>query len=324
MGMRWYVARRLLWTGVVSFIIVSVTWLLLSFTPDQQVQQAGQAAALAGENATAAEERIRELRGLNEPLWKQYLNYMTNVFTLDWGFSQSRAQPVTAAVVDALYYTVQYSVPWTIGTLVFGTAMGLYSAANQYTWKDNAATFFAFFGLSIPNFWFGIILLLVFAVNLGWVPVVYQTDVAVFSWANAKQLILPVIVLVTGSVGVIQRVSRNESAEYLNTDFVKTARAKGATGQRILTRHILRPASVPMSTTYVGTLLALFTGSSVLVEEVFSIPGLGRLLLQAYVAQDTSLVLGTTFVFVAIAVIGALIQDIVYTILDPRIDYSDR
>lgn len=324
MGMRWYVARRLMWTLVVAFIIVSVTWMILRFTPDADVLQAGQAAAQRGQNATAAEERIRQLRGYDRPLWQQYTDYMVNVFTLEWGFSRSRSQPVTEAVWRALYFTVQYSVPWTIGTLVFGTALGLYSSANQYTWKDNAATFFAFFGLSIPNFWFGLILLLVFAVQLQWVPVVYNPDAPVFSWANVRQLILPVVVLVTGSVGTIQRISRNESAEYLNTDFVKTARAKGATGRRILTRHILRPASVPMSTTYVGTLLALFVGSSVLVEEVFGIPGLGRLLLTAALSQDTPLVLGTSFVFVFITVVGNLLQDIVYTVLDPRIDFSDR
>ena len=322
--MRWYVARRLMWAVVVTFIIVSITWLMLRLTPDRDIIQAGQAAAQAGQNATAEQERLRELRGLNDPLWVQYAGYMENVFTLDWGFSESRSQPVTEAVWTALYYTVQYSVPWTLLTIVFGTAAGLYSTAHQYSWRDNLMTFFAFFGFSIPNFWFGIILLLVFSVFLGWVPVTYKTDVAVFSWTNAKQLILPVFVLVTGSVGGIQRVSRNESAEYLNTDFVKTARAKGANSTRILTRHILRPASVPMSTTYVGTLLALFTGNSVLVETVFSIPGLGRLLLQGAVSQDTPLVLGTSFVFIFIAVIGNLLQDIVYTVLDPRIDYGDR
>jgi peptide/nickel transport system permease protein len=322
--MRWYVARRLMWAVVVTFIIVSITWLMLRLTPDQDIIQAGQAAAQAGQNATAEQERLRELRGLNEPLWVQYASYMENVFTLDWGFSESRSQPVTEAVWTSLYYTVQYSVPWTVLTLVFGTAAGLYSTAHQYSWKDNLMTFLAFFGFSIPNFWFGIILLLVFSVYLGWVPITYQTDVGVFSWTNVKQLILPVFVLVTGSVGGIQRVSRNESAEYLNTDFVKTARAKGANSQRILTRHILRPASVPMSTTYVGTLLALFTGASVLVETVFSIPGLGRLLLQGLTSQDTPLVLGTSFVFIFLTIIGNLIQDIVYTVLDPRIDYGDR
>jgi peptide/nickel transport system permease protein len=178
--------------------------------------------------------------------------------------------------------------------------------------------------MSIPNFWFGIILLLIFAVHLDWVPVIYNSDVPVFSWANVKQLILPVFVLVTGSVGTYMRVTRNEAAEYLNTDFVKTARAKGADSNRVLTRHILRPASVPMSTTFVGSMIYLFIGQSYLVEVVFGIPGLGMLTLQAIQSQDTALVLGTSFIAIFVAVIGNLVQDIAYTVLDPRIDFSDR
>jgi len=324
MGMRWYVARRVMWAVVVTFIIISVTWGLLAITPDQDIQQAKQEAAQRGDSPEEAEERLERLRGYDRPLYVRYTDYMTDVFTFQWGWSESRGQPVVDAVVTALYYTAQYSVPWTIGALLFGTAVGLYSATNQYTWKDNLATFFAFFGMSIPNFWFGIILLLIFAVQLGWVPVLYNSDVAVFSLENVKQLILPVFVLVTGSVGTYHRVTRNESAEYLNTDFVKTARAKGADNRRILTRHILRPASVPMSTTFVGSLLALFVGQSYLVEVVFGIPGLGLLSLRAIESQDTALLLGSSFIPIFVAVIGNLIQDIVYTVLDPRIDYSDR
>ena len=324
MGMRWYAVRRVMWAVVVTFIIISFTWGLLAAAPDRDIIQAGMSAAQSGDSAAAAEERLRELKGYDRPLWQRYADYMTNVFTLDWGWSESRGQPVTDAILTSLYYTAQYSVPWTILTLLIGTAVGLYSAVNQYTWKDHAATLFAFFGMSIPNFWFGIILLLVFAVHLGWVPVIYKSSVPVFSWANVKQLILPVFVLVTGSIGTFMRVTRNESAEYLNTDFVKTARAKGAGNDRILTRHILRPASVPMSTTFVGSMLALFIGSSYLVEVVFGIPGLGMLTLQAIQSQDTALVLGTSFIGIFIAVIGNLIQDIVYTILDPRIDFGDR
>lgn len=313
-----------MWTGVVAFVVVSVTWALVRLSPNAEVVQAGQQAAIQGMNATQAEQRVQELEGLNEPIWEQYVNYVVDVFTLNWGWADSRAQPVTEALLSGLYYTAQYSVPWTIGTIVLGTVAGLYSAANQYTWKDNLVTLVSFFGLSIPNFWFAIMLLLIFGVVLGWVPIVFDPSVPVFSWANVKQLILPTFVLITGSVAQIHRVSRNEAAEYLNTDFVKTARAKGAGGRRILSRHILRPAAVPMSTTYVGTLLALFYGSSVVVEVVFSIPGLGRVTYDAIIAQDTSLVLGSFFVFTFIGVIGNLIQDLVYTVLDPRIDFSDR
>ncbi|USZ75553.1 ABC transporter permease [Halorussus vallis] len=322
--MRWYVARRVLWSLIATYLILSVTWGLLAVTPDKDIRQAKIEAAQRGQDAEAAAERIRKLKGMDRPLWVRYTDYMTDIVTLNWGWSESRAQPVTQAIWESLRYTVQYSVPWTLLTLILGPAVGLYSAANQYTTKDHLATLFAFFGYAIPNFWFGIILLVIFGVHLGWVPVVYDSSVPVFSWANVKQLILPVFVLTTGSIGSIMRVSRNESAEYLNADFVKTARAKGADERRLLTRHILRPASVPMSTTFVGTMIYLFIGASYLVEVVFGIPGLGMLTLKAIQAQDTALVLGTSFIGIFVAVIGNLLQDITYTILDPRISFGDR
>ena len=324
MGMRWYVARRVLWSLIATYLILSVTWGLLAVTPDKDIRQAKIEAAQRGQNAEAAAERIRKLKGMDRPLWVRYTDYMTDIATLNWGWSESRAQPVTQAIWESLQYTVQYSIPWTLLTLILGPAVGLYSAANQYTTKDHLATLFAFFGYAIPNFWFGIILLVIFGVHLGWVPVVYDSSVSVFSWENVKQLILPVFVLTTGSIGSIMRVSRNESAEYLNADFVKTARAKGADERRLLTRHILRPASVPMSTTFVGTMIYLFIGASYLVEVVFGIPGLGMLTLKAIQAQDTALVLGTSFIGIFVAVIGNLLQDITYTILDPRISFGDR
>ena len=210
MGIGRYVSARVAWGVAVSLIITTVTFILLSFAPNPAVQQAATQAALEGEDPAEAAERIRELRGLNRPLHVRYLDFIENIYTLDWGWSEYRSQPVTEAVLDALYYTAQYSVPWTILTLFLGPLVGLYSAANQYSWKDHAATGFAFFGFSIPNFFFGIILLLIFGIQLEWVPVIYDTDVPVFSLENATQLALPVFVLVTGSVGAIMRVSRNE------------------------------------------------------------------------------------------------------------------
>ncbi|ELZ26724.1 binding-protein-dependent transporters inner membrane component [Halogeometricum pallidum JCM 14848] len=324
MGLGWYIARRVAWSFVVTFIIVSVTWGLLTAAPNPEVQQAAQQAAMAGDNPAEAQDRVRQLRGLDRPLYEQYIGYMTNIYTLNWGWSDSRAQPVTEAVTEALYYTVQYSVPWTLLVVTLGPLVGLYSSANQYSWKDHLATGFAFFGYAIPNFFFGIILLLIFGVELGWIPITYNTDVPVFSVENAIQLAVPVFVLVTGSIGGIMRVSRNESSEYMNADFVKTARAKGVSTFRIYARHVLRPTMVPLSTTMVAQLLALFTGSSILVEVVFSIPGLGRLLFRAIVAQDTSVVLGTSLFFVFVATIGNLLQDLVYTVLDPRISFDER
>jgi peptide/nickel transport system permease protein len=140
----------------------------------------------------------------------------------------------------------------------------------------------------------------------------------------ARQLVLPVVVLVTGTIAGIMRYSRAEALEYVEAEFVKTAKSKGADGYRILTRHILRPAAVPLMTILVGDILGIFLAASYLVEVVFGIPGLGQLSYNAIIAQDTSLVLGTTLIFTFISVIGNLIQDVAYTVLDPRIDYGDR
>jgi len=324
MGLEWYIARRVAWAFVVTFIIISVTWGLLAASPNPQVSNAVRAAAVAGDDPAEVRELREKQLGLDEPLTKRYVDYMVSVYTLNWGWSQTRSQPVTEAVTEGLYYTVQYSVPWTILVILISPLIGIYSAANQYSWKDHAATGFAFFGYAIPNFFFGIILLLIFGLQLGWIPITYNTDVGVFSLANARQLAVPIFVLVTGSIGGTMRVARNESAEFINADFVKTALAKGVSPFRIYARHIMRPTMVPLSTTVVGQLLALFTGASLLVEVVFSIPGLGRLLFRSVLAQDTSVVLGTSLFFVFIATIGNLIQDLVYTVLDPRISFSDR
>ncbi|WP_435162210.1 ABC transporter permease [Halorubrum sp. SY-15] len=324
MGLGRYVAARLAWAAVVSLVIVTITFVLLAAAPNPDVQRAATQAALEGGDPAAAAERARELRGLDQPLSVRYLDYLRGVYTLEWGWADSRSQPVTAALAEGLYYTAQYSIPWTILTVVLGPLVGVYSAANKYSWKDHLATGAAFFGYAIPNFFFGIILLLVFGVWFEVIPITYDTTVPVFSVANAVQLSVPVFVLVTGSIGAVMRVSRNESAEFQEAAFMKTARAKGVSPLRAYAYHVMRPTLVPLSTTLVGQLLALFLGSSLLVEVVFSIPGLGRVTYNALIAQDTNLVLGSTLAFTFVAVVGNLLEDLVFTVLDPRISYDDR
>jgi peptide/nickel transport system permease protein len=168
---------------------------------------------------------------------------------------------------------------------------------------------------------------LLFAVQLGWVPVLFDAELArtrPLSLANARQLVLPVFVLGTSAIASTMRYARAEALEYVRAAFVKAARAKGASEWRILTRHVLRPTLVPLSTILVGDLLGIILSASYLVEVVFGIPGLGRLSLEAIRRQDTALVLGTTLVPVLVAVLGNLLQDLAYALLDPRIDYGDR
>ncbi len=324
MGLLRYLAGRVAWAFVVSFIIVTITFFLLALAPDPTIQEAATEASMSGQDPAEAAELAEERRGLDEPMHVRYIDFMTSVYTFDWGWSDSRSQPVTTALWEGLYYTAQYSIPWTILTVILGPLIGVYSAANMYSWRDHAATAFAFFGYAIPNFFFGIVLLFLFGVWLDVVPVSYNTGVPVFSVENALQLALPVFVLVTGSVGALMRVSRNESAEFQNADFMKTAKAKGVSPLRAYAYHVMRPTMVPLSTTLVGQLLAIFIGSSLVVEIVFGIPGLGTVTFDALINQDTNLVLGSTLIFTFIAVIGNLLEDIVFTIMDPRISYDDR
>ena len=327
MGQKWYTARRVAWAGVVAFVILTVTFVLLEYAPDAQLARVQFQAAASGRSAEAAAEAYARRRGLQGPLWERYLEYLGNLASGDWGWSDSRSQPVVTAILTALPYSLLYTIPAVLLSTVLGIGIGLYSAFNQYTKTDYAATFVAFFGVSIPNFWFGIVLLLVFAVHLGWVPVLFDSELArtrPLSLANARQLVLPVFVLATSAIASTMRYARAEALEYVRAAFVKTARAKGASDWRIITRHVLRPTLVPLSTILVGDLLGVILSASYLVEVVFGIPGLGRLSLDAIRRQDTALVLGTTLVPVFVAVVGNLLQDLAYGWLDPRIDYGDR
>lgn len=324
MSFRWYVTRRLLWTVVATFIILSVTFFLLSAAPNAQVAQIGAQAAQEGESVQAAQEAARMRLGLDKPIWEQYADYMVNIVTLDWGYSQSLGAPVMELLSSAIPYTMLYSVPSTIFSIIIGIGIGMYSATHQYTRTDYVATFTAFFGLAIPDFWFGILLLVIFGGWLELVPTFFSTSVPAVSLAMVQQLILPVIVLTTVQLTALMRYSRAEALEYVNAEFTKVARAKGVSDNRILLRHILRPASVPLMTILVGDLLGIFIASSYLVEIVFAIPGLGRLSLNAILNQDTPLVLATVLLPTIVVIFGNLIQDIAYTVLDPRIDYGDR
>lgn len=333
MSMYWYVFRRTVWAGVASLVILTVTFFLMWITPDATMAQLQFEAAMAGGDSDRAAEAYRRRTGQDRAVHVQYFDYMANMLTGNWGWSQTRSQPVTTAIMQAIPYSMMYGVPSVILSTVLGITIGLYSATNKYTKTDYAATFFAFFGLSIPNFWFAIILLIIFGAWLGWVPILFDPDAskvdgaytlgALFSWENIRQLILPIVVLTTGAIAGLMRYARAEALEYVEAQFVKTAKAKGVAGRDILYKHIFRPASVPLATILVGDLLGIVLVASYLIEVVFGIPGLGTLSFRAIINQDTALVLGTVLVPTFIAIIGNLAQDIAYTVLDPRISYED-
>lgn len=334
--MKWYIAKRLAWTLVATGIALTLIFGVITISPNTEKMEASFAAADRGGNPEEAMEAFEERRGLNKPLSERYIDYMTNIATLDWGWSTTRSQPVTTALANAWPYSAQIMIPAILLAVVVGFGLGLYSAMHQYTTADYVATFIAFFGISIPNFWFAIVLILVvsvwmgdltvFGVHLGnYVPpVFYQTGVGFLTVQNLKQIIMPIIVTSTAAVAGQMRYSRSQTLEYAESQFVKAARAKGAGEWRVLIKHIFRVALIPLSTILVSDALALLWAGATLVEIVFQIPGIGLLGYNAIINQDTSLIMGVTLIPVFIALIGNLLQDLMYVWLDPRIDYGDR
>lgn len=337
-GMRWYVGKRLAWTGVVTFGVLTLYFVMLDMAPGGGETVFAFQAASGGQDPQEAVATFRQIRGLDRPLHVRYVDYMINMVQGDWGWSTTRSQPVTAAMAKAYPYSLQYAIPATIISIIIGYGIGLYSATHQYELGDYIGTFIAFFGVSIPNFWFGIMMILIFAVaapdvsvfgvQLLPMPSYYQTGVVrEHGWvsvANFRQLLMPIIVVSTAALAGNMRYSRAEALEYVHAEFVKTARAKGADDWRTLTRHILKPAMVPLMTIFIADILGLFFAGAFLTEVVFQIPGLALLSFNAIINQDTALVMGTTLIPVLLFVVGNLLQDIAYTVLDPRIDYGDR
>ena len=318
-----YVARRLVWAVVATFVVLSLTFGVLAASPDpgasafvsQQVQQGGD----FGE----AQETYERIRGRDEPLWVRYRDYMVGMATLDWGWSTTRSQPVTEAIAAAWPYSAMYAVPALLLSTLVGVAAGLYAATHRNSAGDYAASSFAFFGVSLPDFWFAVVLILVFGSWLGWIPIYYRPEVPPLSLANARQLAAPALVVALSSIAGEMRYSRATALEYVGAEFVKTAKAKGASSWRRVTRHVLRPALVPLSTILVTDLLNVVFVSAYVVEVVFGIPGLGLLSYKAMVQQDVPLVLATVLVPTFVAIVGNLLQDVAYAMLDPRIDYGE-
>ena len=318
-----YLARRLAWTVAATFVVLSLTFGVLVASPDPGASAYVAQQAQQGGDVGEARETYRKARGRDAPLWERYRNYMVGMATLDWGWSETRSQPVTQAIAQAWPYSAMYAVPALLVSTLLGVAAGLYAATHRNSPEDYAASAFAFFGVSVPDFWFAVVLILVFGVWLGWIPVYYRPEAPPFSLENARQLAAPALVVALSSIAGEMRYARATALEYVNAAFVKTAKAKGASSWRRVTRHVLRPALVPLSTILVTDLLSVAFVSSYVVEVVFGIPGLGLLSYKAMVQQDVPLVLATVLVPTFVAIVGNLLQDVAYAMLDPRIEYGE-
>ena len=260
--------------------------------------------------------------GLDKPIYEQYGDYLVNLARGDWGWSLSTSMPVIELIKRHWVYSFQLILLSMLFAAVLGILIGIFSAIKQYTKTDYLATFFSFIGISIPNFWLGIMLILIFSVKLGWFKTYYDTGLPMFSLANLKALLLPVITLGTGMMAGYTRYTRSAILDNLRKDFVKTARAKGLPEWKVISKHVFRNAILPIITIIMFDLSGVVFGGAYLTEIIFGIPGLGRISFNAIFAGDYPVVVTITLIGATVVLLTNLATDIVYTWLDPRIRYD--
>lgn len=279
------------------------------------------ASIIGGPTATDSDiAAIRDNLGLNDPFLVQYWDYLKGVFQGDFGYSYQTKQSVSEAIAVRFPNTLNLAIASMIVAIVIGLTAGIISALKQNSWLDVSSTVVALAGISIPNFWLGTILILVFAVNLQVLPV-GGLDSPFWTIEGMKQLILPAITLGTGSAAMIARMSRSSMLEVIRADYIRTARAKGLKEKTIIWIHALKNSMIPVITV-IGLNFGFLLGGTIITEQVFAINGVGRLMIDAIAARDFPMVQGSVLLVATLFVLVNLLVDIIYVFIDPRISYD--
>ena len=303
-----YILVRLLWLGPVLLGVSLVVFGIMKMVPGDVAQ------VMAGLDGTAEDvENIRHSLGLDQPLHIQYGRFLWRSIQLDFGRSAVSRRPVVEEIAVRIRPTAELALAALALASVLGLATGIISATRQYTIWDNLATLVALVGVSMPIFWLGLMLMLLFSVELGWLP---------SSGAGTPaQLVLPALALGSASTAVIARQTRSSMLDVLRQDYVQTARAKGLTERLVVTRHALQNALIP-TVTVVGLQVGYLLGGAVLTETVFARPGLGRLLVDSIARRDVAVVQTAIMLLSLTFVLVNLVVDLLYVKLDPRIRYE--
>jgi len=310
-----YVIRRVLATIPVMGVVALFVFSLLHLAPGDP------AAIIAGDQATTeVVERIRQQLGLNEPFLTQFGRWIFAVLHGDLGFSIFSNQPVSLMIFQRIEPTIALAVCAMLISIVVAVPMGVLAAWKAGTWIDRAVMAFAVAGFSFPTFVIGYLLILAFALWLNVLPVQGYTSISEGVLPFLESIILPSVTLGIVLMALIARMTRAAMLEVLSQDYIRTAQAKGLGNARVLLAHALKNASVPIVTT-IGLAFALLISGAIVTETVFSIPGVGRLTVDAILQRDYPLIQGLVLVFSASYVLLNLLVDISYTFLDPRIRY---
>ena len=303
-----YIIRRLLITLLVLFGITVIIFAMVRLIPGDP------AIVMAGQDATKEQiELVRARLGLDKHPVEQYFILAGNLLQGDMGVSTRTGLPVTKEIMHRLPNTVLLATAAMLIAIVLGILAGIVAGIKQYSVFDYSSMLLALFGLSMPVFWLGLMLMLLFSIALGWLPATGADSL--------KHLILPAFTLGVASTAIIARMTRSSMLEVIRLDYVRTARAKGLTERLVILRHALKNALIPV-VTVIGLQMGILLGGAVLTEIVFAWPGIGRLLVEAILARDYPVVQGVVLVVAAMFILVNLVVDIIYAYLDPRIRYQ--
>lgn len=316
-----YIARRLL-IAIPTLIAISfVVYVILALAPIDPLSQFGADPRVAPE----AREQIRRALGLDEPWHIRYVKWLSGLVTLNFGYSFMSHSPVIELIQQRLPNTLAVvGVAYVLGAVI-GIPAGMISSVRRNTVVDHAVSTFAYIGFSVPTFFTGLVLIIIFSVRLHWLPFIYDSTLKITDLeslgAQMRQSIMPILVLGLFDAAILTRYVRSEMLEHLGLDYVRTARAKGLLERLVILRHVLRNSLIPVVTIIALGVPAVFAGA-IVTEQIFRVPGIGELLVRSIGQGDTPVVTAVLFIFAVLVVAFNLVADVLYAVLDPRIRYA--
>ncbi|WP_461811218.1 nickel ABC transporter permease [Faecalimonas sp.] len=312
------ILKRILQLIPVLFIVIAIVFTVTRLIPGNPAM-----IILGPQASVEAVEKLTEELGLNESIPKQFAMYLGGVLKGDFGTSYRYNQPVLDLLLEKLPNTLYLTVASIIIALLIGIPVGIISAVKQYSIFDYTAMFGALIGVSIPSFWLGLMLVLIFSVNLGWLPSIGMGEMANGIGDMLKHLILPAFCLSTGSMAEFARITRSSMLEVINQDYIKAVRAKGIKENKVIIKHALKNAMPPIITV-IGMRFSFLMGGAILVETIFTWPGMGRLIVDAIGNKDYAVIQGCVLFMAIFYVLINLIVDIIYTYLNPKVSYENE
>jgi peptide/nickel transport system permease protein len=316
-----YIIRRLLLAIFCLFMVTVIVFFAMRLLPgDPIIIYIGQSQQLS----TLTEEGMEKLRqefGLDKPIMVQYANWVSGVVRFDFGRSIFYHMPVGTLLWERYPVTLNLGLEAFVISAVLGILTGVLAAVRRGGWGDRVVTPLSYIGICIPIFWLGILMIYLFGLKLNWLPMIGYTSPFTDVLQHVRQAIMPVICLSIGALAGIARLQRSSMLEVIRQDYIRTAWSKGLAERIIIMKHVLKNSLIPVITV-LGLELGFIIGGSVIIETVFSIPGIGYLMVTSIFSQDYSVVQSCTLIFAVVVVLANLIVDIAYGWLDPRIQYA--